>query len=243
MATRRTVKTKLQADGEPAHGYGAILVFERLRDEILSLELRPGQLIDESNLAERFRVSRSPVREALVRLAAEGLVQTVPNKGTVVAPLNLDEFPAYVDALDLIQRAVFRLAARHRTDADLAAIRAANDEFRSRVRANDALGMIRQNAILHLAMAQAGRNRILTDTYRRILDEGRRTLRLYFRSYGDTLPESLCDAHDAQIAAIAARDEALAERLAHEHAEEVHQRFLRYMGERNSSDLSVVYDR
>jgi DNA-binding GntR family transcriptional regulator len=57
------------------------------------------------------------------------------------------------------------------------------------------------------------------------------------------LPESLCDAHDAQIAAIAARDEALAERLAHEHAEEVHQRFLRYMGERNSSDLSVVYDR
>ena len=102
--------------------------------------------------------------------------------------------------------------------------------------------MITQNAKLHLAMAAAGRNRILTDTYRRILDEGRRTLRLYFRSYGDSLPESLRDAHDEQIAAIAARDEALAERLAHEHAEEVHQRFLRYMSERNSADLSVTYD-
>lgn len=242
MATRRRIKAPIQ-DGEPAHGFGAILVFERLRDEILSMQLRPGQLIDESNLAERFKVSRSPVREALVRLAAEGLVQTVPNKGTLVTPLNLDEFPSYVDALDLIQRAVFRLAARQRTDEDLVSIRAANEEFRLQVKANDALGMIRQNATLHLAMATAGRNRILTDTYRRILDEGRRTLRLYFRSYGDTLPESLCDAHDAQIAAIAARDEVLAERLAHEHAEEVHQRFLRYMGERNSHDLNVVYDR
>ncbi|WP_421760972.1 GntR family transcriptional regulator [Devosia sp.] len=242
MAIRSAVKGKPEPrSGERAHGFGAILVFERLRDEILSMELRPGQLIDESNLADRFEVSRSPVREALVRLAAEGLVVTVPNKGTVVAPLNLDEFPAYVDALDLIQRAVFRLAARHHSDADLVSIRAANEEFRTHVRANDALGMIRQNATLHLAMAAAGRNRILTDTYRRILDEGRRTLRLYFRSYGDTLPESLCDAHDAQIAAIAAGDEALAERLAHEHAEEVHQRFLRYMGERNSRDLTVDY--
>ncbi len=224
-----------------ARGYGALHVFERLRDEILSLELRPGQLIDEASLAERFAVSRSPVREALVRLAADGLVQNFPNKGTIARPLNIEEFPAYIDALDLVQRAVFRLAATHRTDADLAAIRAANEEFRARVRANDALGMIAQNAVLHLAMSAAGRNRILTDTYRRILDEGRRTLRLYYRSYGDTLPESLCDAHDTQIEAIAARDAALAERLAHEHAVEVHQRFLHYLSQRNTSDFTVEF--
>lgn len=101
--------------------------------------------------------------------------------------------------------------------------------------------MIAQNAVLHLAMSAAGRNRILTDTYRRILDEGRRTLRLYYRSYGDTLPESLCDAHDTQIEAIAARDAALAERLAHEHAVEVHQRFLHYLSQRNTSDFTVEF--
>jgi DNA-binding GntR family transcriptional regulator len=212
-----------------------------LRDEILSLELRPGQLIDEASLAERFRVSRSPVREALVRLAAEGLVQTFPNKGTIVAPLNIEEFPAYIDALDLIQRAIFRLAATNRTSEDLVVIRGANEEFRARVRANDALGMIAQNARFHLAMGAAGRNRILTDTYRRILDEGRRTLRLYFRSYGDSLPESLCDAHDLQIAAIEARDADRAEMLAREHAEEVQQRFLHYLAQRNTRDFEVEF--
>jgi DNA-binding transcriptional regulator YhcF (GntR family) len=148
--------------GERARGYGALHVFEGLRDEILSLELRPGQLIDEASLAERFHVSRSPVREALVRLAADGLVQTFPNKGTIVAPLNIEEFPAYIDALDLIQRAIFRLAATNRTVEDLVVIRRANDEFRARVRANDALGMIAQNARFHLAMGEAGRNHILT---------------------------------------------------------------------------------
>lgn len=234
-------KPKKAEPPDRARGYGAIHVFDQLRDEILSLKLRPGQLIDEASLAARFKVSRSPVREALVRLAAERLVETFPNKGTIVTPLNLEEYPEYIDALDLVQRAVFRLAAMHRTEDDLVAIREANEVFRNRVQANDALGMIAQNAKLHLAMSEAGRNRILTDTYRRILDEGRRTLRLYFHSYGDTLPASLCDAHDAQIEAIAAQDVDRAEKLAHEHSQEVHQRFLHHLSSRSIKDIAIVY--
>ena len=238
----RTRASKVATElGERVRGYGAIHVFERLRDEILSLELRPGQLIDEASLAARFEVSRSPVREALVRLASEGLVETMPNKGTIVTPLNVHEFPQYIDALDLIQRAVYRLAARHRTEADLAAIRKASKDFSARVHANDALGMIAQNVVFHLAIASAGRNRHLTEAYQRILVEGRRNLRLYFRSYGDTLPGELATAHDAQVDAIAAQDEDLAERLAHEHAEEVHQRFLHFLASRNTRDISVDY--
>lgn len=237
----QTLLKPAEAATEPARGYGARHVFDRLRDEILSLELKPGQPVDEASLAARFEVSRSPVREALVRLAAEGLVETVPNKGTVITPLNIEEFPQYIDALDLIQRAVMRLAARHRTDGDLVLIRKAQREFRKRVVANDALGMIAQNVVFHGAIAAAGRNRILADTYRRILGEGRRSLRLYYRSYGDTLPEELCHAHDAQIEAIAARDENLAERLGHEHAEEVHQRFLLFLSQRATRDISAEY--
>jgi DNA-binding GntR family transcriptional regulator len=221
-------------------GYGAKYVFEKLRDEILSLELKPGQLIDEASLAARFKVSRSPVREALVRLETEGLIDTLPNKGTIVTPLNIEEFPHYIDALDLIQRAVTRLAAAHRDDKDLHAIKHAQAEFRKHVAANDALGMIEQNARFHLAIGSASKNRILTDTYRRILNEGRRALRLYFRSYADTLPPELCDAHDRMIEAIERRDTDMAERLAHEHAEEVHQRFIHYISRRSTRDIAMT---
>ena len=93
--------------------------------------------------------------------------------------------------------------------------------------------MIEQNARFHLAIGAASKNRILADTYRRILNEGRRALRLYFRSYEDTLPPELCDAHDQMIAAIERQDVQQAERLAHQHAEEVHQRFIRYISQRS----------
>ncbi len=180
-----------QLNLERRRGFGALSVFERLRDEILSLELEPGQLIDEASLARRFDVSRSPIREALVRLGSERLVKTLPNKGTIVAPLNLDEFPAYVDALDLIQRAVTRLAVINRTDADIVKIRMLQDRFAESLSRNDALAMIHSNREFHAVIGDAGGNRIFADTYRRILDEGRRTLRLYFRSYDDTLPPEL----------------------------------------------------
>lgn len=220
-------------------GYGAMAICRALRADILALTLKPGQLIDEASLAERFGVSRSPVREALVRLAGEGLVSSLPNKGTVVTPINLEEFPRYIDALDLIQRAVTRLAALLRTEAELALIEAGEARFQARVAAGDVLGMIEANRDLHIAIAEAGKNRILTEAYARILDEGRRPLRLYFASYGDSLPAGLPGAHDQIIAAIRAQDADAAERLAHEHAEEVHQRFIAYMSTRMTAGIAA----
>ncbi|TIQ54284.1 MAG: GntR family transcriptional regulator, partial [Mesorhizobium sp.] len=82
-----------------------------LRNEILSLTLQPGQLLDETTLAERFDMSRSPVREALIRLSGEDLVVTLSNRSTIVAPIEVATFPKYVEALDLAQRVNTRLAA------------------------------------------------------------------------------------------------------------------------------------
>lgn len=220
-------------------GYGALAIYQTLKTEILSLDLAPGRLVDEAGLALRFGVSRSPVREALVRLAGDGLVQTVPNKGTVVTPLNFDEFPVYIDALDLVQRAVTRLAAQLRTEAELALIEAADARFQARVVAGDALGMIEQNREFHMEIARAGKNRLLTEAYGRILDEGRRPLRLYFRSYGDTLPPELRKTHGRMIAAIRAKDADAAERIAREHAEEVHQRFIAHVSTRRTDTVGV----
>ena len=96
-------------------GTGVKLAYDTLRDEILSLALPPGALLDETTLAERFGMSRSPVREALIRLAGDELVVTLANRSTVVAPIDVQSFPRYVEALDIAQRMNTRLAAQFRT--------------------------------------------------------------------------------------------------------------------------------
>ena len=65
---------------ERRRGSGVRVVYDILRDEILELRLAPGSPIDEVRLAERFGMSRTPIREALVRLAGEGLIDTLPNR-------------------------------------------------------------------------------------------------------------------------------------------------------------------
>src|SRR5262245_46033781 len=78
-----------ETETKRAKGTGWKSVYDTLRTEILSLELPPGQLLDETTLAERFDLSRSPVREALIRLSSEELVVTLPNRSTIVAPIEI----------------------------------------------------------------------------------------------------------------------------------------------------------
>ena len=77
----------------------------------ISLAIAPGEELDESLLSTRYSVSRTPVREALIRLASEKLVVLSRNRRATVQPLDLAGFPGYLEALDLLQRAVTRLAA------------------------------------------------------------------------------------------------------------------------------------
>ncbi|MFT5658452.1 MAG: DNA-binding GntR family transcriptional regulator [Gammaproteobacteria bacterium] len=223
-----------------AKGFGAVKIYETLRDEIISLVLEPGQLIDETSLATRFNVSRSPVREALVRLVTESLLQTLPNKGTIVAPLRIEEFPQYVDALDLLQRSVTRLAAKNRDANDLKQINLAQDKFIRCVESNDVRGMILCNRDFHAAIAKAGKNRYLEQSYCQVLDDGLRSLRLYFKSFGDVTSPDIPDGHLQIIRAIENQDEDLAESLARAHTEEMQARFLDYLGTRHITEISLT---
>lgn len=206
---------------ERKRGSGVKVVYDILRDEILDLELPPGSPIDEVQLSERFGMSRTPIREALVRLAGEGLIDTLPNRSTMVSPIDFLNMHSYFDALVLMYRVTTQLAAKYHRPEDLEAVRALQAEFAAAVEAQDALAMISTNAALHLAIAEAGRNPYFTGLFTRLLNEGRRILRLYYQSYNDRLPRRFVEEHDEIIAAVAARDTDLAERLAREHAEQI----------------------
>jgi DNA-binding GntR family transcriptional regulator len=213
-------------------GTGAAFVYERLRDEILSLEMKPGAPLDEVNLAQRFRLSRSPVREAIIRLASDGLVTMFPNRSSIVAPLDLRLIPCHLDALELMQRLTTRLAARNRTEADLARIEAAAAEFAAAVNQRRLPEMINANYDYHMAIAEAGANPYFTALYGRLLDEGRRMLHMHFSFAAENRArglEALLSEHAAITDAIRGRDLDLAEALAYRHSVEFRRRFASYL--------------
>jgi DNA-binding GntR family transcriptional regulator len=224
-----------------AKRHGGRYIYEELRKQILTLKLKPGVPLDEVSLAAQFGLSRSPVRDALARLISEGLVTILPNRTLLVTPFEIEEFPNYISALDLIQRAVTRLAAQHRTDEDLVHIRAADAAYLDAVSAGDFQAMSETNKALHMAIAEAGKNPYFISYYEKLLGEGQRLLHLHFDYIVSTATSStsLGRDHDEIVDAIEARDPDEAEKAAHEHTMLFRRRFLAYLQQNLTEKMSV----
>ena len=126
-------------------GQGVGTVYDILKHEILDLTMQPGSPIDEVKLTERFSMSRTPIREALVKLASEGLVVTLPNRSTVVAPIDFQNLAHFFDALTLMYRVTTRLAATNRTDNELLRIRELQKSYEDAVSEKNVPAMIEVN--------------------------------------------------------------------------------------------------
>ena len=236
------------ATGKPngrGRGTGSALIYGRLREEILSLEQPPGARLDETGLGERFGLSRSPVREALIKLASDGLVVLLPNRGAQVAPFDVTGFPKYLDALDLMQRVTTRLAAAQRTAAQLDRIEQLRDAFERAAVVGDVMVMIEVNRNFHVAISEAARNPYFLGLSARLLDEGMRMQRLHYLNALDTTAYSnqeigvVIAEHAAMAEAIAAQDLDRAEEIAHAHIEQFRAHFLDYLRENPSIALSL----
>ena len=225
---------------ERKRGTGARYVYDTLREEILNLTLQPGEPIDEISLADRLSMSRTPIREALVRLASDGLVTLLANRSTVVSQIDFPNLHHFFDALTLMYRVTTRLAAQFHDGADLENIRTRQGAFAKVVLAGDTNGMIELNRDFHVAIAEAGRNPYYLQLFSRLLDEGRRILRLYYYpTFEPRLPHPYIQEHEAIIAAIAARDVDLCDRLARDHADKIVAQIQAMMARDLRQDLSL----
>ena len=222
-------------------GYGVSTVYETLRNEIIELKLAPGSPIDEQQLSDRFSLSRTPIREALVRLSADGLITTLTNRATIVSNIDFLGLSEFFDALTLMYRVTTRLGALNRTTDDIAKIRDLQKDFALSVAERDVLGMISTNRDFHVAIAVAGKNRYYVDLFTRLLDEGRRILRLYYSSFNDVLPRQYVSEHEDMIQAIINRDAETADRLATAHADQIVRQIRSYIASdgRQSTDLQI----
>jgi DNA-binding GntR family transcriptional regulator len=234
-------------DIQGAKETGTARVYTTLRNEILTMKLTPGTHLDELGVAERFGVSRSPVREALVRLSAEGLVTILPNRGNVVAAMEFGRVPEFLDALDLLQRVTTRLAALHRTQEDLETIKQAAKAYEKAaslsIKKGDSLGLIEKNYEFHMAVARAGRNVYFIDIYRKLLEEGRRMLNLHFQfqTLANVSSKEMASDHTEMVAAIEAGDADWAEATAHQHAVQFKGRFMQFLDRNLTAQMPLVY--
>ncbi|NRT91004.1 GntR family transcriptional regulator [Clostridium beijerinckii] len=97
-------------------------IYHNLREEIINLYLEPGTSISEKELSEKYNVSRTPVREALVRLAQEGLVQIYPQKGTVVSLIDLSAVEEERFLREHLERAVVKEACMEFSEENILAL-------------------------------------------------------------------------------------------------------------------------
>jgi DNA-binding GntR family transcriptional regulator len=143
-------------------------LYTQLVAAIIEGRLPPGARLHADEVAEQFEVSRIPVREAFRALAAEGWIDIRPRKETVVASQTERELRELVVARRLIGVEVARLAAIHRTDADLAELDRLVAENQVRFDACDIPGVAHNNEDFHIAVAIAGHNRVLVALTRQI---------------------------------------------------------------------------
>ena len=207
-------QTKTGAVRRP-RGTGANFVYDGLRAAMLSLELPPGTLLDETEIARRYDVSRSPVREALIRLSAEGLVTTLRNRSSVVASLDLREVVSFFDALDLMYRVTARRAAVMASAQDVARIRDAVAAHRIAIETRSMQDAIESNREFHIAIAQCCANTYFVQWTRSLLDSGQRLgMQMSDRAHsaileaiaaGDADAAEAAGRHDAEMASEAVR--------------------------------------
>lgn len=200
-------------------------VFRSLCEALQAGSYRAGDRLREEEVAQRLKVSRTPVREALGRLAARGFVEPAGGRGVVVRSLDIPEVLELYAMREIMEGAAARLAAEHASAPEIDALRDIEQAF-TEASANDTAEKAREmaretarlNRAFHEAICRAARNRYLDNASRELQD--------WIALLGPTTftvtgrPSTSHGEHQAIVDAIAARDGDKAEQLARAHIRE-----------------------
>lgn len=190
-------------------------VYDQLRAEILSCAIPPGQEIREGDLANRFGVSKSPIRDALQRLELEGLVEIEPRRGHRVAPISVADAQDILVLREILETGALRMIAAEATDAVLADF----DQWR-KADTTDLRAFASYNRGFHKAICDATGNQRLAASVAGLMEAYDRLCIVSLSSTGlpevMNMTEALAD-HNAIIDALQARNGAAAARASARH--------------------------
>lgn len=200
----------------------ATRAYNGIKVDILTGRLRPGEMVLGARLASTYRMSRTPIHEALKTLAKEGLVQVIPRVGYVISTITVNDVYEIYQLRLVLESFAMELAATRVTDDDVAALRKFGwthglaRSARGKVRSDLLARASAAHRDFHLQVASFSGNRRLVDTIARLLDESER-----IRSLDPLNLEQLdlltAPSHGAIVKALAARRASLAVRAITDH--------------------------
>jgi len=175
-----------------------------LRQMLVEGLIPPGGKLNERELCEELNISRTPLREAIKMLAVEGLVELLPNRGSVAIELSAADVRHTFEVMAGLEGLSGELAAQRITESELDEIKALHYEMMAAYTRRDLSAYYQLNAAIHRAINQAAKNPVLTATYNQV---NARLQALRFRSNQDGEKwQHAVDEHAAMIDALSARD-------------------------------------
>ena len=190
-------------------------VMARLREMLIEGRIEPGAKLNERELSLRLQVSRTPLREAIKLLGAEGLVDLIPNRGAVAVKLTETDILQVFEMLAGLEAMSGELAAQRISAAQLQEIKALHYEMLACFERDDLSGYYRLNARIHLAINEAAANPLLMKSYKEI---NARVQSLRFRTNQNKFRwQQAVREHEEMVQALETRDAAAMRRVLTEH--------------------------
>lgn len=153
----------------------------RLRQEILTCTLSPGQVVSERELARKYEISKTPIREALAQTCHDGLVQRLPGRGYMVAPITIKDIRDLFDLRLIMEVVAVERAAQHPSSALISELKKMSDVRYIIDEPESHISFLRTNREFHLALAEAAENRRLVSVLNDLFNEMERLFHLGLR--------------------------------------------------------------
>jgi len=155
--------------------------YVRLRQEILTCDLAPGQVVSERELARRYEMSKTPIREALSQVCHDGLMQRLPGRGYMVAPITVKDIQDIFDLRLILELAAAKRAAENPSPKQIAALKELAGVRYNPDDRESHIAFLQTNRTFHLTLAEATGNQRLVDSLEELLIEMDRIFHLGLR--------------------------------------------------------------
>ncbi len=190
-------------------------IYEKIKEQILSLKARPGTILKEEEVALTNGVSRTPVHEALQQLKQEGFLDQVKKVGYVIRPLSVSDLKEIIQIRSVLEGYAARLTTVHQDEKIFARLQKVNRKAHIYLKNNDLTGFFKNSSDFHGIIYQGSRNQRLSALIDSLRDSFLRYRRILLKI--PEMPEVQIEDHEKMLAAMTPGNEAAVEKLVRDH--------------------------